>query len=215
MEVMLDLPEGTLKQNSKYWSNYFLKIGSDPIPLNLAEPHDLMKYLFAHAQSNVANSQAEVGENSKEEWVLYSDEQVAKNKIEGRRHLREAYVLSGQLDLESKIKILAVYGIVGDASSPNTVIDMLDDKLEEDPEKFLKIASDEKLIYRALLTQVLDKGIVTTKDGAFYHGDVVVGHTRELAVAAISKDKMLQTVLRAKLSGDMDLIAEALSADKE
>jgi hypothetical protein len=214
MERELDLAEGTLKQTSKFWGSYYIKLDSEPMELVLNQPHDLLKYLFALGQSNVANSLADINKSSQTEFVLYSEEQEAKTRVEGRRALKEAYILSEKLDLETKVKILSVYGEVVDSTSPNTIIDRLEERLEEDPAKFLKIAKDNKLVIRALLSQVLDKAILTTKNGAIYHGDVVVGHTEELAVEAIAKDETLRTILKAKLSGDMDLIAEAISGEK-
>ena len=210
MEKLLDLPEGTLKQTSDYWSNYKIKVDSDPIKLELNQPHDLLKYLFALGQSNVANSLSEIDSSSQNEFVLYSEEQEAKDRVLGRKALKEAYILSEQLDLETKIKILSVYGEVVDSTSPNTIIDRLEARLEDDPEKFLQIAKDNKLVIRALLSQSLDKAVLTTKNGAIYHGDVVVGHTEDLAIQAISEDETLRAILKAKLSGDMKLIADAI-----
>jgi hypothetical protein len=49
------------------------------------------------------------------------------------------------------------------------------------------------------------------EDGAIYHGEVVVGHTKDLAASAIAEDKTLEAIIKAKLSGDMDLIKKALT----
>jgi hypothetical protein len=213
MEKLIDVPAGTLKQTSSYWHNFFIRLGSDAIELDLRSPHDLLKYLFCLGQSNVADGLNKVEEHSGIEFVLYSEEQEAAERIKGRRSLKDAYNLAEKLDLETKMQILATYGIVVDATNPNSIIDKIDEKIEEDPDTFLKKAKDDYLVVKSLLTHALDKGILIMEDGAIKHGEVVVGHTRNLAAQAIASDKTLETILRAKLSGDMDLIKNALSND--
>lgn len=213
MEEMLDLAEGTLKQTSDYWHKFFVRVGSDPIELDLSSPHDLLKFLFCKAQTNVADGLSEISDNSKHEFVLYSEEQEAATRVQGRQSLKKAYALSENLDQETKINILAVYGEIADATSPNAITDKIDEYIEEDPDKFLQIAEDENLVMKSLVTKCLDKGVLIMKEGAIYHGEVMVGHDKESAAGALSKDKKLTTIMKAKLSGDMDLIKEALSTE--
>ncbi|KKL91505.1 hypothetical protein LCGC14_1894040, partial [marine sediment metagenome] len=108
MEVMLDLTEGTLKQQSTYWLAYNIRIGSEPIEMDLQDPHDLLKYMFAHAQSIVADGFKAIKDDSAVEFVLYSEEQEAEQRVAERRTLREAYVLADKLDPETKVNILSV-----------------------------------------------------------------------------------------------------------
>lgn len=215
MEQELDLPEGTLKQTSNYWTKFFVRVGADPIDMDLRSPHDMLKWLFCKAQTIVADGLSAIGKDSRVEYVLYSEEQEAATRVAGRRNLKAAYNLAEKLDLETKINILAVYGEIADATSPNAIIDKIDEKIENDPEMFLKIAEDGNLVAKSLLTKALDKAIFTKKDGAIYHEDVVVGHTEDLAVEAILKDKTLNAIIKAKLTGDMDLIKQALSSPKD
>ena len=210
MEAELDLVEGSLKQTSAYWVNYNIRIGTDDIRLDLEAPHDLLKYLFAVAQSNVASSLKEIESNSKAEFVLFSTEQEAEAKVTARSSLKRAYVLADSLDLETKMNLLNVYGFIVDASEINTIENKINEQVEADPDKFLQLADDELLIYKSLITKALDKGILSLKDGAIYHGEVVVGYDKDAASAAIAKDKRLTVILKAKLSGDMDLIRESL-----
>lgn len=214
MEKLLDLPEGTLKQTSPYWNSYFVRVSSDAIPLDLRNNHELLQYLYCIGQSNVANGVKDMGKDSGVEFLIYSEEQEAAQRVAGRQSLKKAYILSDKLDLDSKCQILAVYGDIVDSTNANTINDKVEERLEQDPGKFLKIAGDSLLVIRSLLSNALDKGILTKEDGAFYHGDIVVGHTEDMAVEAIAKDKTLQTILQAKLSGDMELISKALSASK-
>jgi len=57
---------------------------------------------------------------------------------------------------------------------------------------FLKRANDDFLVVKSLITNALDKGILLMEDGAIYHGEVVVGHTKDLAASAIAEDKTLE-----------------------
>lgn len=210
IEEEMNLTEGTLRNTSAYWINYNIRVGSDDIKLDLTDVRDLLKFLFASAQSNVANSIKEIESNSKAEFVLFSKEQEAESKVKARSALKEAYALADKLDLETKMNLLNVYGFIVDASEINTIENKINEQAELDPEKFLKLASDENLISRSLITKALDKGVLSIKDGAIYHGEVVVGYDKDVAAKALSRDLQLTAIIKAKLSGDMDLIQAAL-----
>ena len=211
MESEMDLAEGTLKQSSAYWINYNIRIGSDELKLDLTNAHDLMKYLFATAQSNVANSLKEIELNSKAEFVLYSPEQEAEAKVKARSSLKKAYALAENLDLETKMNLLNVYGFIVDSTEINTIENKIDEQIEADPDKFLKIVGDDYLVYRSLITKALDKGILSIDNGAIYHGEIVVGYDKDAASKALAADDRLNAIIKAKLSGDMDLIKDAIT----
>ena len=211
MEIELDMPENSLKQTSSFWHNYFVRIGKESLELDLTNGHDLLKYLVIKAQSIVADGLTHVLDHSAIEYVLYSEDQEAEQRIKGRRSLKDAYNLAEKLDLETKMNILATYGEITDATNANSIIDKIDEKIEENPALFLKRANDDFLVVKSLITNALDKGILLMEDGAIYHGEVVVGHTKDLAASAIAEDKTLEAIIKAKLSGDMDLIKKALT----
>jgi len=215
MEQELDLAEGTLKQNSVYWLAYKVRIGKDTIKYDLTHPEDLLDFLFLSAQTIVANGLSEVGTNSKIEYVIYSEEQEAADKVIQRRTLKKAYVLADSLDIETKVNLLAIHGFIVDASNTNTIENKIDEIVEADPGKFTREVNDTSLVYAALITKCLDKGILVMDDGAVLHGEVKVGYSKDVAAEALAKDNVLQAVLKAKLSGDMNLIQEALKAAKE
>lgn len=209
MEILLQLPEGTLKPQSPYWNQFYIRMDSSTIELDLSDDTSLLKYLFAKGQSIVADGLDEVETNANAEFVLFSQEQEAKVRVVKRNSLKEAYAKASELDITAQIDILAVYGINADATKPNTIIDKIDEQLEADPEKFLTLLKDTNLEYRSLVSKCLGKGILTIQDGAIYHGDFSVGYDMDSTVMAVAKDLKLQTILKAKLSGDMDLIAES------
>lgn len=215
MERMLDMKEGSLKQSSAYWLAFNIRLGSDPEQLDLQDPHQLLKYLFASAQSIVADGFKQIQEDSRIEYVLYSEEQEAAVRVSERRTLRDAYVLADKLDITTKANVLNVYGIIVDGSDVNTIEDKIGEKIEEDPIKFLDLVKDEDLVYKSLVTKCLDKGILVMKNGAVVHGEVNVGYDKDSAAKAISKNNTLEAILKAKLSGDMDLISKALNDSKE
>ena len=210
MEKMLDMVEGSLKHTSVYWVTFNLRIGAEPIELDLQDPLDLLKYLFAMAQSIVADGIKAIGTKSSYEFVMYSTEQEAASRVNSRKNLSKAYILADKLDMETKMNILAAYGIITDATSPNAIEDKIGEKIDEDPAKFLRIADDKELEAKSLVTKLLDKGVLTMKGGSVMHGEVSVGYDKDTAAKAISKDATLQAILKAKLSGDLELVAEII-----
>jgi len=215
LEQELDLPEGTLKNTSNYWSTFQIRVGSESLEWNLADPQDLLKYLFALAQSIVCDGLKNIGNNSKAEFVIFSADQEASERIVGRKALKKAYNLAEELDLETKINILATYGIIVDASSVNTIIDKIDEQIENDAEDFLDRANDGFLVTRSLVTKALDSAVLTMQDGAIYHGDVILGYDKGSAAENLAKNEVLQKIIKAKISGDMDIIKDALKGAKD
>jgi hypothetical protein len=215
LEIELDLEEGTLKNTSKYWNTFHLRIGSEAVEWDLENGQDLLKYLFALGQSNVCDGLKSIADNSKGEFVIYSQDQEASERIVGRRALKKAYNLAEELDIETKVNILATYGIIVDASNVNTIIDKIDEQIETDPEEFLERANDGFLVVRSLITKALDAAVLTMADGAIYHGEVILGYDRSSAAENLAKNEVLQKIIKAKISGDMDIIKEALKANPE
>ena len=61
---------------------------------------------------------------------MYSTEQEAEERVIGRKALKRAYNLAEELDIETKVNILATYGILVDASNINSIIDKIDEQIE-------------------------------------------------------------------------------------
>ena len=215
MELLLELEEGTLKATSPYWTKYYVRMDSDTLTLDLTDDTDLLKYLFLRGQNIVADGLEEIELNSRSEFVLYSEEQEALSRVEGRSALKRAYKLADDLDIATKLQILSVYGVNVDATQTNTITNKIDEKLEADPEKFLALAEDDNLIYKSLLSKCLDAGIITAKEGSYYHNEIVLGFDKESTVKVIISKPQLAAVLKAKLSGDMELIQQSLNLNKE
>lgn len=215
MEDMLDLSPGTLKNTSVYWVNYNVRVGAEDVKLDLVNDYHLLDYLFLKAQSIVADGLKEIKTNSKAEFVIYSTEDEAEEKVKDRSDLKSAYVLSDQLDLETKMNLCAIYGHQVDASEPNTIENKIMEELEADPKKFLRMAEDESLLFHSLVSKALNVGILEMVDGGVNHGEIPLGHDRNSAGVTLSKDPKLTAIIKAKLSGDMELIKRALAPKAE
>lgn len=215
LEKELDMEEGSLKAGKAFWVTHNLRIGADPVPLNLWEPLDMLNYLMACAQSIVAIGIKERDNKSGVEFVISSDEEEAVERVVGRRSLKEAYQLTEKLDKETKINILAVKGIIADATTPGVIDDKIDNLAETDPDGFIRLVQDGNLVYRALISKALDKAILTMDKGQVMHGEIVMGFDKESAADALVKDPKLAAIIKAKLSGDMDILRDVLKEKKE
>jgi len=215
MEKILQMEPGTLQRSSPFWGTYQIRIGSDELRLELNDDQDLLKYLFLRAQSNVAIGLKDAGSSAKHEFVLYSDEEEASLAAKEGGYLRKAYRLADDLDAETKAEILSIYGMVVSTTKISTIETKINEQIASDAKKFLTIADDPALKHKALIRRCLDGGVLHLEDGVVKHGEVEVGMTIPLAAIAVSKNKPLETILKAKLSGDMELIKEALSGVKK
>jgi len=215
LEEELDLAEGTLKNTSPFWNTFQIRVGSEALEWDLSIGQDLLKYLFALAQSIVCDGLASIQLNSKAEFVIFSSDQEAVERISGRKALKKAYNLAEDLDIETKVNILATYGVIVDASNVNTIIDKIDEQIETDAEDFLERANDGFLVTRSLVTKALDAAVLTMQEGAIYHGEVILGYDRQTAAENLAKNEVLQRVIKAKISGDMDIIKDALKESRK
>lgn len=213
LEYELGLQDGELLPQSKFWETYLVKYSGAPETLNLADPDDLLKYLFLLAQPHVSPTLAEVKNDSIYEFVISSDEQEASVKVAKKNHLKKAYVVSDSLDMETRIQLLTAYGHSVDSTQPNTIITALDEEIEADPKGFLELVEDDFLVYRALVRKCLTAGILTKADGGIKHSDFLVGIDYKTTAEAIAGNEKLEAVLKAKLSGSMDLIRETLAKE--
>lgn len=214
LERELDLEEGTLKQNSVYWHGFTVPMDAEDLVLDLRDGHDLLKYLFCVAQSNVADGLKNIQQSSQIEFVIYSTIEEAQQRNRGRKNLKDAYNLADKLDVETKVNIMSVYGEVVDATAPSIVEDKIDEKIEQDPAKFLKIANDGNLIMKSLVSKALDKAVFIMRDGGVFHGEVSVGYDKASAAIALGENPQLEAIVRAKLNGDLELIQKALNYAK-
>jgi hypothetical protein len=213
LEILLDLTEGTLKNNSSYWNTFQLRIGSEALTWNLRDNMDLLKYLFALGQSIVCDGLVNIAQDSKVEYVIFSEDQEAAGRVTGRKSLKKAYNLAEELDIETKVNILATYGILVDASNVNSIIDKIDEQIETDAEEFLIRANDGFLVTRSLVSKALDAAVLTMEDGAIYHGEVILGYDRQSAAENLAKNEVLQKIIKAKMSGDMAILKEAMKTE--
>lgn len=211
MERLLDMTEGSLKQRSVFWLSYSPKVPAEEQKLNLEDDHDLLKFLYLSAQSHVACSLKEIEKNSKAEFVLYSADQEAQAKVSGRKSLKDAYAISEKLDLQTKMNILAVHGIIADATQVNVIENKIDELAEGDPAGFLELVEDGSLELQSLVRKCMSAGVLLVKDGgSVYHGDILLGHDTKSSAQTLNKNAAQQRILRAKLSGDLELLKEAV-----
>jgi len=211
MEEILGMSPGTLKENSPFWGTYLVRIGAEDKRLDLSEKEDLLAYLFLRAQTRVALTLKNAGTKAAHEFVMYSPEEEDKLKAARGNFRRKAYALADELDLETKAEILSIYGQIVHTSKVNTIEAKINEQIDSDAKKFLAITDDPTLRHKALIRKALHAGVLHLEDGAVKHGEVEVGMTIPLAAIAVSKNKPLETVLRAKLTGDMEVIKKALA----
>ena len=105
-----------------------------------------------------------------------------------------------------------MYGFNVDATEVNTIENKIMEQLERDPAAFLTLAEDSNLVFKSLVSRCLDQGILEIKDGGVKHGEMMLGHDRMSAAETVMKDEKLTAILKAKLSGDMKILQEALKA---
>lgn len=164
-EKDLSLQEGSLKQYSPYWDNFFIHVPSSGVILDDSNLLDSLKIKVLLADTSVAKSMSEY-ENAPHKYlfILRSEQLEAANKNNKREIIGKAYAILNKMSMDEKRNLLMIYGKSSqmvDAMSPETVESSVGDAMEDNYGKFIELAGDDKLKIKSLIIRYINKGIIT------------------------------------------------------
>lgn len=164
-ERELSLQEGSLRQYSPYWDDFFIHIPSKGVMLDDSNASDRLKIKVLLSDNEVAKSMNEYKDAPhKYLFILRSEELEASNKNSKRELIGKAYAILNKMSMDEKRNVLLIYGkntSIVDAMSPETVEASVGDVMEENYDKFIKLAGDSKLKLKSLVIRYINKGIIT------------------------------------------------------
>ena len=195
-----------------FWANLRVKVDGGGTVLNISttdkkEPvniEDYIVYNWAKRHPLVADSREEMLENSKFQYYIRDPEvetDFANKKVRFKKKAYEEFIKIG----DNTEKLDRVIRLLTD-SDPNDLSEkqkqnLVDDIIEDNPEKFFITVTDKNLETKALISTLVSKGIVNKIGNQHYFIDEKLGETVEETVKYFHDKKNSETVniLKAKL----------------
>ena len=166
---------------SKFWENYYIRIGGTDIFIDPSIPRGELDYLFLKKHKRVAQSIDKILPSH--DFVLIDENEEAKVVNEYNRNKRQALRELDKLSPAEKRKALRLYGFNPDTSTDEIVENRLMDFIEKEPKKFFDLWVDNKQRdTEFLIKQGVSIGVLSKNKTVYKYGQDVLGHTLEDAI---------------------------------
>jgi len=181
-----------LNPNSEFWDTFFIRIGSEPLRLNLDSPMDELKYKFLKSHKLVKNSYSE--NKATAEYVLVDYDEEAKKENKGAKLKRKAFKEFDKLSANDIRKALRLYGFKSDNISAEQAEQKLFEVVENDPQQFLDIwVNNKNRQTQFLVEEAVAKNVIRKNKNAYMYGTEIIGRDMEDAIAFLD-DKQNQEI---------------------
>lgn len=143
-ENKLNLIKGDLnKYNGKFWANFHPRIDKNGLTLDLDNAYDELVYTWLKGQKFVAVSPTDHMEKPWADYVITSEEEVARFDNVKNKRLREAIKKSEKFTIKDMVDYLMVISKgVGKSSNIDFVQSAFDKEIMENPDRFITITED-------------------------------------------------------------------------
>lgn len=206
-EKEMQLPAGTLKPHSKWWSEVFnvehpLRLRADKAnTLYLDSPINEIRYKVALASSKIANSESE---KTLPGAIFYIDdaESKAKKEMEIINFEFEGIKLIMKCSAEEKRGNLRLFGKKGtELMSEDVLNSELAKEMKKDPKNFFDIMTDKDVRTKALLKDLEEKSIIRRTGNTYKYEDDIIGASTTEAVEYLNdiKNQNIRLILEGKL----------------
>ena len=190
LEQRLGYQEGQLDSNSTFWDTFAIKIGKRDLIINTDKPEGELQYLFLKKHKRVADGVKNI--NPSTDYVLVDKDVEATEANKVNKVKREAYREFDKMNLEEMRKCLRLFGTKADSLSNELVEAKLNECIEKDPDKFIRIwvkNPDKEINF--IIEEALSKNIIRKNRASYYYGTDLIGNGIEDVIAYL-KDKKNQ-----------------------
>lgn len=192
LEIDLNLPKGGLLPGAKFWESFKPVFNAKPKVYNLAVPLLRLEYLFLCAQTNyVANGMGDIARDSALIFVMFSQEDESKARVDTRAVKADAYAKLKELSLGEQAAVLAISNKINTSTlSPTVILDRLYDLIESNARKFMQVSGSTNLSHKVFVMDMLRHNLLHIEnDGAIKAGEIRIGYDFDNAVTELFLDK--------------------------
>jgi len=197
LEYELDLDLNWHKNKDNEWHKLKVKLGKEPVKLNLRSPKDYMLYIILRANTLfIAPDGDSMLKRKTYRYALVSEEyEINKAVSEGDKEM-EAFMALGKLkdDKEAMVNFLKVYGKkVAAVSKPSFLFSEIRKIIADDIDGFLNVVENKDAFdMKLLISDAVEAGVVI-KQGRKYSlpgGDPLCGEA-DVATIDVAVDYLL------------------------
>lgn len=194
-ETKLGMKEGMLDPDSTYWDTFAIKIGKKDVIIDTETTEGKLQYLFLLGHKRVAKGLDKITPST--DYVLVNKEAEAEQANKANKTKREAYRAFDKMTLEEMRKCLRIFGIKSDNLSNELVEAKLNEQIEKDPSKFIRLwIENPNKEMSFLIEEALSKNIIRKNRIAYYFGTDLIGNGKDDVIAYLN-DKKNQDILLA------------------
>lgn len=149
-----------------------------------------------------ANGPEEMDDYTKE-YMIIDEEAEAKKKVQSRELRKKAYALLDKLSQNDMYDFMYLYGVDVSDMSADMVKDKIFDRLEQDPNKFIRMFEDAQRKDRQFIEKAIAKKLLRRNGTAIYHGveseqPMLLGNNLEQAIAFLKDPENQQFYINLK-----------------
>lgn len=194
-EKKLGYKEGQLDPMSTFWDTFAIKIGKKDLIINTDTPEGELQYYFLKKHKRVADGVKNI--NPSTDYVLVDKDMEATEANKVNKVKREAYRALDKMSLEEMRKCLRLFGIKPDNLSNEVVEAKLNENIEKDPAKFIRVwVENPNKEINFIIEEALSKNIIRKNRATYYFGTDVIGNGIEDVISFL-KDKKNSDILAA------------------
>ena len=187
-EKALGYQEGELARSSNFWSNFVVRIGSQPVLLDDQYPRQAMIIKFLTNHKRVATSLDKLDAGKDYLLINREAEAIQQNKINKVR--RDALKEFDKLSLDQMRKCLRIFGVKSDTMSNELLESTLLNLIDKNPQKFFTIWVNNKTKEtQYLIEEAIAKGIIRKDHTQYYYGTEMLADSLEDCIAYLDSKK--------------------------
>ncbi len=205
-ERLGDILSLDLRPTSKFWEDYFIRVGTKDVYLNTEDPMDELKYIFLKKHKRVKES---IFENkASANYVLVNKDEEAKKINMYSRLKREAAKAFDILSPDDMRKCLRLFGHNGDTMNNEVVERTLFDIVDANPQSFLdRWVNNKTKEAEVMIERSISKNIIRRTKNVYKYGSEIIGHSMEDTISYLTdpKNQDLRIAIMKQLEAKMSV----------
>jgi hypothetical protein len=204
-----------LLPSSSYWSNFFVRVGSDDIFLETEDPLDELKYIFLKNHKRVKSSIFE--RKATADYLLINKDEEAKRENMFNKSKVDAISEFKQMSLTDMRKCLRLFGQNAENVSSELVENSMFKLVESNPSMFIeKWVNNKDREIEVVLEQAISRNIIRRNKNIYKYGSDVIGYSMPETIDFLNNPKnqdIKKAVLNAINAKDFIIQNEAPEED--
>jgi hypothetical protein len=174
--------------SSKYWDNFFVRVGADDVFLETEDPLDEIKYLFLKNHRRIKTSLFE--HKATADYLLINKDEEAKRENLFNKAKVDAIYEFKRMSLTDMRKCLRLFGQNGENVSGEVVENSMFKIVEANPSLFLeKWVNNKNREIEVVIEQAISRNIIRRNKNVYKFGSEVIGYSLQEVIDFLNTPK--------------------------